>query len=100
MRELLKLVVATAAMFAAMLWLLNTSMKVMPVLDPYAAYRSVWLMGLKGIFVSILMVGNACLVNWITEDNWWNQISEGNLAVGVTTAGLFIGIGLALGAAI
>ena len=96
MREFEKagLVIVVALVILACLCLVSPRFQ--PLSDPLGfVARILWALGL--LFVAIIgIVGSASAVNWVTKGDWWAELEEGNIAVGISSAGLFICVGLAL----
>jgi len=99
-KELGKFIILATIGFALVAIVAVVSPSFLPEDDPQGLQRSVLFVFVKVVLAVIGLVGSACGVNWITKGDWWAQLEEGNIAVGIATAGAFIGIGYALSGAV
>jgi hypothetical protein len=58
--------------------------------------KVIWTIGMVIVLVMGLISALSAL-NWVTPHDWWGLLKEGNIAVGIATAGAAIAVGLALG---
>jgi hypothetical protein len=91
-------VVFVCGIILTILWIISPSFQ--PEKDPFGFQRSL-LYKLAACLVAIIGTsGSASAINWVIRYDWWGQLAEGNMATGIATAGLFIGIGLAISGAV
>lgn len=89
------IVVSSGAMLLLILCIISPWFQ--PAADPMGFVdKVVWTIGMVIVLV-IGLISALSSLNWVTPHDWWGLLKEGNIAVGIATAGAAIAVGLALG---